>query len=227
MLVHVPAVVTPDELAVVRRAFANVPWADGRRTPGHQSALAKHNLQLPEEGKTAHELADLVLRALERNGLFMAAALPRHVFPPLFNRYRKGMEFGSHIDNAIRQQRGGAHRLRTDVSATLFLSDVADYDGGELVIEDPYGSHAVNLPAGDMIIYPATSLHRVRPVTRGQRDAAFLWVQSMVKDDGERTLLFNLDRAIQELAHTVATDSQALLQLTACYHNLIRKWAQM
>lgn len=227
MLVHIPAVLSLDELALIRVALADAPWADGRLTAGHQSARAKRNLQLPEECQTARALAELVLRALERNGQFMAAALPRHVFPPLFNRYNEGMEFRLHVDNAIRYRHDSAHRLRTDVSATIFLSNSSDYDGGELVIEDTYGTHTVKLPAGDMVLYPATSLHRVTAVTRGRRDAAFLWVQSMVQDDSERTLLFNLDRAIQDLAHVTTSQNSAILQLTACYHNLVRKWAQM
>lgn len=227
MLVRIPKVLTAEELASARATLAGAHWADGRITAGHQSAKAKHNLQLPEDSDAASALRDLVMHALERNPHFMAAALPRHVFPPLFNRYQAGMGFGNHVDNAIRQLPGSAQRLRTDVSSTLFLSAPEDYDGGELIIEDTFGTHAVKLAAGEMIVYPASSLHRVAPVTRGHRDAAFFWTQSLVKDGGERTLLFEMDRALIELSATQAADSEAVVRLTACYHNLVRKWAEM
>jgi len=225
MLLRVPDVLTPDDLTTCRERLAAAQWGDGRVTAGHQSVKVKENLQLPQDSTEAHELGALVVAALERNPLFISAALPKQVFPPLFNRYDPGMNFGAHVDNAIRQIPGTPRRIRTDVSATLFISSPEDYDGGELIVEDTYGTHNVKLPAGDMILYPATSLHRVAPVTRGSRVATFFWIQSMVKDDGERTLLFNLDRAIMQLGQS-APDQPALVQLTAIYHNLIRKWGE-
>ena len=224
MLLHVPQVLTPDELATVRARLAAAAWADGRVTAGHQSARVKANLQLAENGAESRELGALVLKALERSALFMSAALPAFVYPPLFNKYEAGMNFGAHVDNAIRLVPGTQRRLRTDVSATLFLSAPDEYDGGELIVNDTYGTHSAKLPAGDMILYPATSLHRVAPVTRGARVASFFWVQSMVRDDADRTLLYELDRAIVDLG-TRVPDDPALLRLTALYHNLIRKWA--
>ena len=226
MIVRVPAVLSAEQLGAARAALADAPWGDGRVTAGYQSARVKENLQLPEDCEASRKLRDLVMTALERNPLFMAAALPARVFPPLFNRYDAGQTFGAHVDNAIRAVTGTAHRIRTDVSATLFLSAPNEYDGGELIVEDTYGAHSVKLPAGDMIVYPATSLHRVTPVTRGSRVAAFFWVQSMVKDDGQRSILFDLDRSIAELNQTIP-DSPALVRLTACYHNLIRRWAEI
>jgi PKHD-type hydroxylase len=226
MIVRVPAVLSAEQLAAVRALLADAPWADGRVTAGHQSARVKENLQLPEDSDASRKLRDIVVTALERNPLFMAAALPARVFPPLFNRYEPGMNFGAHIDNAIRQVTGTAHRIRTDISATLFLSAPEDYDGGELIVEDTYGAHSAKLAAGDMILYPATSLHRVTPVTRGARIAAFFWVQSMVKDDGQRHILFDLDRSIAELTQA-APENPALVRLTACYHNLVRQWAEI
>ena len=226
MIVRVPALLSADQLAAARAVLADAPWANGRVTAGYQSARVKENLQLPEDCDASRKLRELVMSALERNPLFMSAALPARVFPPLFNRYEVGMNFGAHVDNAIRTVTGTTHRIRTDVSATLFLSAPDEYDGGELIVEDTYGAHSVKLPAGDMIVYPATSLHRVAPVTRGARIAAFFWVQSMVKDDGQRSILFDLDRSIAELTQTVP-DSPALVRLTACYHNLVRRWAEI
>jgi PKHD-type hydroxylase len=226
MIVRVPGLLSTEQLAAARAALADAPWGDGRATAGHQSAKVKENLQLPEDCETAVKLRDIVLTALERNPLFIAAALPARIFPPLFNRYEPGMRFGVHIDNAVRQVGNTPRRIRTDISATLFLNAPEDYDGGELVIEDTYGTHDVKLPAGDMILYPTTSLHRVTPVTRGARIAAFLWVQSMIRDDGERAILFDLDRSIAELSRE-RPDSTALVRLTACYHNLIRRWAEL
>jgi PKHD-type hydroxylase len=223
MLVQVPHVLDGATLAQMRARLAEAAWVDGRLTAGHQSARVKENLQLAEDGADARALGDIVLRALEHNGLFISAALPRSVFPPLFNKYEPGSGFGAHVDNAIREIADTGRRIRTDVSATLFLSAPEDYDGGELIVEDTYGSHAVKLPAGDMILYPATSLHRVAPVTRGQRIASFFWIQSLVKDDGERTMLFELDRTIAELGQRAPNDP-ALVRLTATYHNLVRKW---
>jgi len=185
----------------------------------------KDNLQLAQDSAEARDLGALVVGALERSPLFISAALPKHVFPPLFNKYESDMSFGMHVDNAIRPIPGTPRRLRTDVSATLFISAPEDYDGGELIVEDTYGTHSVKLAAGDMILYPATSLHRVAPVTRGARIASFFWIESLVKDDGERTLLFNLDRAIAQLGQAKA-DEAALVQLTALYHNLVRKWGE-
>jgi PKHD-type hydroxylase len=226
MIVRVPAVLSAEQLAAARALLADAPWADGRVTAGHQSARVKENQQLSEDSDASRKLREIVLSALERNPLFMAAALPARVFPPLFNRYEAGQNFGDHIDNAIRQVTGTAHRIRTDISATLFLSAPEDYDGGELIVEDTYGAHAAKLAVGDMILYPATSLHRVTPVTRGARIAAFFWVQSMVKDDGQRRILFDLDRSIAELTQA-APENPALVRLTACYHNLVRQWAEI
>jgi PKHD-type hydroxylase len=223
MLLHIPHVLDAAALATMRERLAEAAWVDRRVTAGHQSAKVKENLQLAEDSIEACELGGMVVSALEKNGLFISAALPRNVFPPLFNKYEPGMGFGAHVDNALRQVGNTARRIRTDVSATLFLNAPKDYDGGELIVEDTYGNHSVKLPAGDMILYPATSLHRVAPVTRGARIASFFWIQSLVKDDSERTILFELDRAIAELAQTLP-DSPALVRLTATYHNLVRKW---
>jgi PKHD-type hydroxylase len=208
-----------------RQVLAEAEWHDGRVTAGRQSERTKDNMQLPEDSAASRELGEMVLTALGQNALFISAALPRRVFPPLFNRYAGGQSFGTHVDNAIRQVGGTGHRIRTDLSATLFLANPDEYDGGELVVEDTYGSHAVKLPAGHMILYPATSLHHVRPVTRGVRLASFFWVESMVRDDGERTLLFDLDTAIQRLNFDNAEHPSAV-QLTGVYHNLLRRWAQ-
>ncbi|OJH35982.1 Fe2+-dependent dioxygenase [Cystobacter ferrugineus] len=224
MLVHIPHVLTAAQVAHCRDVFAQATWEDGRATAGHQSARVKQNLQLPEDSPQARELGDLVLQCLEHSPLFISAVLPQRVFPPLFNRYEQGMTFGSHVDNAIRPLTGTPLRLRTDVSATLFLSDPDSYDGGELVVEDTYGSHSVKLPAGDLIVYPASSLHHVTPVTRGARLASFFWVQSMVRDVSQRALLFDLDMAIRQLNQEVPT-SPSLVMLTGVYHNLLRQWA--
>jgi PKHD-type hydroxylase len=226
MLLHIPQILNAGEIAQMRQRLATAAWVDGRITAGPQSAQVKANLQLAEDSAEARELGAVVVHALERNALFVSAALPRHVFPPLFNKYEPGMGFGAHVDNAIRQVGKTAHRIRTDVSATLFLSAPEDYDGGELIAEDTYGTHSVKLPAGDMILYPATSLHRVAPVTRGARIASFFWIQSLVKDDSERTLLFELDRAIASLNES-AQGNPAIVRLTAIYHNLVRKWTAM
>ena len=225
MLLVIPEILDPDRLALCRERLAQADWQDGRITAGPQSAQVKANQQLPETDPAAQAMSDMVLRALEQSPLFLSAALPRHVFPPLFNRYAPGMSFGAHIDNAIRQVPGTTHRLRTDLSATLFLSDPADYEGGELMVDDAYGAHSIKLAAGDLVLYPASSLHRVMPVTRGTRLAAFFWIQSMVRDDGERTLLFDLDGAIQRVG--TLTDDPAVVQLTGIYHNLLRRWAEL
>jgi len=224
MLLHVPNVLTAEQVAECRRQLDAADWIDGRVTAGHQSAKAKDNAQLPEDSPVARQLGQMILSALERNPLFLAGALPLKIFPPLFNRYAGGQSFGNHVDNAVRQVRNTPHRVRTDISATLFLAAPSDYDGGELMIDDTYGSHSVKLPAGDLVLYPATSLHRVQPVTRGARVASFFWIQSMVRDDGERTLLFDLDLAIQRLGGD-APEHPCVVQLTGIYHNLLRRWA--
>src|ERR1700761_233951 len=224
MMIQIPRLLSSDDLASVRERLDKAAWVDGRVTAGPQSAMAKANLQLPEDSADARALGDIVLRALQSNGMFMSATLARTVYPPLFNKYETGMNFGAHIDNAIRQVPGTPLRIRTDVSATLFLSPPEDYDGGELLVEDTYGAHAVKLSAGDLILYPATSLHRVAPVTRGARLASFFWVQSLVPDDAERQILFDMDRSIAELSGALAADSAPILRLTAAYHNLVRKW---
>ena len=226
MLIEVPAVLTREQAADARQVLETTDWVDGRVTAGHQSARAKDNEQIPENHPVSRRLGEMILTALQQNPLFISAALPLRVFPPLFNRYQGGQSFGSHVDNAIRQVTGGTMRIRTDLSATLFLTDPADYDGGELMIEDTYGVHSVKLPAGHMILYPSTSLHNVRPVTRGTRVCSFFWIQSMVRGDAERTLLFDLDTAIQRVA-TDVPESPAQIQLTAVYHNLLRRWAEL
>ncbi len=226
MLLQIPEVLTADQVAQCRAILDAAEWVDGRVTAGFQSAQAKDNMQIPERHPAAVQCGEVILAALERSPLFMSAALPLRVFPPLFNRYSGGQAFGTHVDNAIRQLPGLPHRIRTDLSATLFLSDPAEYDGGELMVEDTYGAHAVKLPAGHMVLYPATSLHHVRPVTRGARVGSFFWIQSMVADDGERTLLFDLDSAIRALGRDTP-DSRQLVPLTGLYHNLVRRWAQL
>jgi PKHD-type hydroxylase len=226
MLLHVPDVLSADQVSACRKALADAAWTDGRVTAGHQSIRVKDNLQLPEDAPAARELGALVLAALERNPLFLSAALPAKIFPPLFNCYRTGQSFGVHVDNAVRQFRGSSFRIRTDLSVTLFLSAPEEYDGGELLIEDTYGPQRVKLPAGHLILYPASSLHNVEPITRGARIASFFWVQSMVRDDSERALLFDLDSSIQRLGVT-RPDDPTLVQLTGVYHNLLRRWAEL
>jgi PKHD-type hydroxylase len=226
MLLHIPRVLTESQLTRGRALLEDAKWVDGRTTAGHLSARAKHNLQVAEGTPEAREMGEVIVTALERTPLFMSAALPRRVFPPLFNRYEPGMAFGAHVDNAIRQVAGSPLRVRTDLSATLFLSRPDEYDGGELVVDDTYGAHSVKLPAGDLILYPATSLHRVQPVTRGIRLASIFWVQNMVGDDAERSLLFDLDMAISQVAEA-SPDSPAVVALTGCYHNLLRRWSEV
>jgi PKHD-type hydroxylase len=226
VLLPVPDVLTTQQVTEAREVLERADWVDGRVTAGHQSARAKHNQQVPEDSAAARRLGDMVVGALQGHALFVSAALPLRVFPPLFNRYQGGQAFGTHVDNAIRQVPGTPHRLRTDLSATLFLSAPDSYDGGELVVEDTYGVHSVKLPAGHLVLYPASSLHHVRPVTRGVRLAAFFWIQSMVRDDGERTLLFDLDHAIQELGRELP-DHPSAVQLIGVYHNLLRRWADV
>jgi PKHD-type hydroxylase len=225
MLLAIPDVLNAAQVAQAREILGAAEWVDGKVTAGHQSARAKDNQQLAEGSAAARQLGEIILNALGQNALFISAALPRHVFPPLFNRYLGGQSFGTHVDNAIRQVPGTGHRIRTDLSATLFLAQPEEYDGGELVVEDTFGVHSVKLPAGGMVLYPASSLHHVRPVTRGARLASFFWIQSMVKDDAERTLLFDLDTAIQRVNHD-APENPAAVQLTGIYHNLVRRWAE-
>ena len=227
MLVKCEAVLTKEEVAHCRSVLESTQWVDGKITAGSQSALAKHNLQVPEDAPQARALGEIVLRALARSQTFNSAAVPFRVFPPLFNRYDIGMKFGAHVDNAIRFIPGPNIRVRTDLSATLFLSDPDDYDGGELVIEDTYGTQSVKFAAGDMVLYPATSLHRVEEITRGSRWASFFWIQSMVKDDGGRALLYNLDQSIIKTRAALGDKHEAVLRLTAVYHNLLRKWAEV
>jgi PKHD-type hydroxylase len=226
MMIHVPAVLSPDQVARCRDVMLKAAWVDGRVTAGHQSAQVKNNLQLPENSAEARELGNMVIEALGRSNLFMSAVLPKQVFSPLFNCYDTGMTFGAHVDNAVRGTAGGNLRIRTDVSSTLFISAPDDYDGGELVVEDTYGSHSVKLPAGDMIIYPASSLHHVTPITRGSRIASFFWTQSMVRDEAKRSLLFDLDMAIVKLGRDHPQHA-SVVELTSVYHNLLRQWAEL
>ena len=226
MLLQIPDVLTADQVADARRLLEGSQWVDGRVTAGHQSARTKDNSQLPEDHPVARQLGEMIVTALQRNPLFISAALPLRVFPPLFNSYSGGQSFGNHVDNAIRQSSVTGTRIRTDLSATLFLAEPDEYDGGELQVEDTYGVHSVKLAAGHMVLYPATSLHNVRPVTRGARVSSFFWIQSMIRDDGQRTLLFDLDTAIQRLTLDLP-DHPAAVQLTAVYHNLLRRWAEM
>jgi PKHD-type hydroxylase len=226
VLLSIPEILTSDQVTKARQILDRAEWVDGRITAGHQSARAKENMQVPEEHPAARQLGEMVLAALGKNSLFISAALPSKVFPPLFNRYQPGQSFGTHVDNAIRQVTGTPHFVRTDLSATLFLSEPDEYEGGELVVEDTYGVHKVKLPAGHLILYPSTSLHHVSPVTKGARIASFFWIQSMVRDDGERTLLFDLDLAIQRLNGDLP-DHPSTVQLTGVYHNLLRRWADV
>lgn len=225
MMIQIPGLLTPEQVRHARARLGEAEWVDGLATAGHQGARVKHNRQVAEGSAVALELGDLILAALERSALFISAALPAKVYPPMFNRYEDGETFGTHVDNAVRLIPGSGRKLRTDLSATLFLAEPDEYDGGELLVEDTYGVHAVKLPAGDLVLYPSSSLHRVEPVTRGTRLASFMWVQSMVGDEARRGLLFDLDTAIQRLGQTGAADDARLL-LTNCYHNLLRMWAR-
>jgi PKHD-type hydroxylase len=225
MLFQVPDVLSGAQLHQFRERLGPAAWIDGRATAGYQGARVKHNQQLAEDSPLARELGDAVVGQIERNPAFIAAALPSRVYPPLFNRYEAGMQFGSHVDGAIRAVPGRAARLRTDLSATLFLSEPGEYDGGELVVEDTYGARPVKLPAGHLVVYPASSVHRVTPVTRGARVACFFWIQSLVRDDAQRRLLYQLDTAVQRLEATAA-DEAARVQLAGCYHNLLRMWSE-
>lgn len=225
MYLVIDNVLTGEALARAQALLADAPWADGRATAGYQSAAVKRNEQLPERHPLTQQLQEIVEGGLAESLLFQSAALPRHIFPPLFNRYASGHDFGTHVDNAIRQTPGGAP-LRTDLSATLFLADPASYDGGELEVEDGSASHRFKLAAGSMLLYPATTLHRVTPVTRGARLASFFWVQSLVADAGRRAILFDIDLGIQSLRPRVGDQDPALVALTGAYHNLLRQWAQ-
>ena len=225
MLLEIPEVLSRSTVQDIRRRLLQAQWQDGRATAGHQSSQAKHNRQLPADSPVAREAGDEIIKALQQNGLFMSAALPQRVFPPLFNRYEGGEHFNNHVDNALRPLPLGGGQIRTDLSVTLFLSEPEEYEGGELLIDDTYGAHRVKLPAGSMILYPSTSLHRVSPVTSGSRISSFFWIQSMVRDDGQRTLLFDLDMAINRLRREVG-DHEAIVAQTGIYHNLLRRWVE-
>jgi PKHD-type hydroxylase len=227
MLIQIPEVLTAAELAEVRRVIERGEWVDGNVRSGAQAALAKRNRQLPEDSPAAKKAGEIVLDALGRNPLFMAAALPAKVWPPLFNRYAGGEQFGMHVDNAVRVKRGGVERLRSDLAATLFLTDPDGYEGGELTVEDTYGAHVVKLAAGELVLYPASSLHHVTPVTSGERVASFFWIQSMIRDDTQRRVLFDLDVAVQRLAREVGQGHTSVVALTGTYHNLLRMWAEV
>lgn len=225
MLIAIPDLLDAATLADLRATIDAAEWIDGNATSGHQSALAKQNEQLPEESAAAKAGGKVILDALGRSPLFFAAALPLKVFPPLFNRYGVGQTFGVHVDSAIRIQRGTDFRIRSDLSMTVFLEDPAAYDGGELVIEDQFGVQRVKLPAGHAILYPSSSLHKVEPVTRGRRVASFFWLQSMVRDDGVRRILFDLDQSVQRLTGQLGGTDRSVIELTGVYHNLLRRWA--
>lgn len=231
MLLTIANVLTAEQVATAREKLLAAEWTDGRVTAGYMAQEVKRNAQIPENSPVARELGDLVLAALARTPLFMSAALPLRVFPPMFNSYAGGQTFGTHVDTALRQLSTTGQRVRTDLSATLFLTAPEEYDGGELVVEDTYGEKAVKLPAGHMVLYPATSLHRVEPVTRGNRISSFFWIQSMIRQDAHRTLLFDLDNAIQRLAKSEQAAEPDIkktsVQLTGVYHNLLRQWAEM
>jgi len=225
MLLHVPKVLCTEQLAGLRKALEAAQWTDGRETVGSLGAQVKRNQQLPEASSVKTELGNVVLGALDASPLFFAAALPLKILPPRFNRYAGGGEYGFHVDGAV-MRLGGSGQLRSDLSCTLFLSEPDEYEGGELVVSDTYGEHEIKLPAGDLILYPSSSRHRVTPVTSGERLAAFFWVQSMVRDDSRRRLLFELDTSIETLRQGKA-DGQAVLQLTGVYHNLLRAWSEV
>lgn len=227
MLVTIPDVLTPEELAHIRKTLEGTEWIDGRHTAGEQAAKVKNNLQVPVDSPAAQQLSQIVLGALGRSAIFSSATLPLHVLPPMFNRYDAGMTFGAHVDGSIRIVPGTGMRIRTDVSSTLFLTPPEDYDGGELVVHDTYGIHKIKLPAGHLVVYPATSMHSVTPVTRGSRWASFFWTQSMVKDDWQRTMLYDLDMSIIQIRQQMDDDHPAVVGLTAHYHNMIRHWSDL
>ena len=227
MLVCVPDALSKDDVADFRRVIDASEWEDGRATAGGQSALVKSNEQLPPDSDVSRRLGERIITALTANPLFVSSAIPLRIFPPLFNRYRPGHHFGIHIDNAVRGDRLTGMRIRTDLSVTLFLSEPNEYDGGELIVEDQYGSHEIKLPAGHLVLYPASSLHMVAPITRGERVASFFWLQSMIRDDRARSLIFDLDHAIQGLVPRIGADDPEAVKLTGLYHNLIRYWAEL
>jgi PKHD-type hydroxylase len=227
MLVCVPDVLNKAEVAEFRAAMDAVAWEDGRSTAGAQSAMVKRNEQLPPDGETSRKLGERIVKALIANPLFISAAIPRHIFPPLFNRYGTGHHFGVHVDNAIRGDPLTGMRIRTDMSVTLFLSEPGEYDGGELVVEDYYGAQEVKLPAGHLVLYPATSLHTVTPITRGVRVASFFWLQSMIRDSQARSIIFDLDSTIQGLVGRLGRNDPEIVKLSGLYHNLIRYWAEL
>ena len=224
MLLRIPQVLTPAHVGEIRAALEKAEWGDGKATAGYLSARVQDNVQLPEASPVARRLGSMILDVLDANQLFISAALPLKVVPPLFNRYAGGQSYGGHVDGGIRPVYGTPHRVRTDLSATLFLTPPEDYEGGELVIEDSFGERRVKLPAGDMVLYPGTSVHRVMPVTKGTRLASFFWVQSMVREDDKRARLFELDSALQELGRDVP-DHAALVRIMGVYHNLLRLWS--
>jgi len=226
MMLHIPQVLSREQVAHLRAALDGADWSDGRATVGPQGAQVKHNRQLPETSPLAAELGAVISAALARNPMYVSAALPLRTVPPLFNSYAGGEHYGAHVDGAVRQVPGGQAPLRTDLSCTLFLADPEDYDGGELVVADTYGTHEVKLPAGDMILYPSSSVHKVEPVTRGTRVCSFFWVQSMVRDDARRSMLLELDQSIQRLRQRIG-DCEEVVALTSHYHNLLRMWAEL
>lgn len=225
MILDIPNVLAPEQVAQARQILDAAEWVDGRATAGHQGARVKDNLQVPVGHPAARQVGEMILQALSRNPLFVSSALPLHILPPMFNRYSGGQTFGTHVDGSIRQLPSG-QRIRTDLSATLFFAGPDEYDGGELVVEDTYGAKSVKLPAGHMVLYPSTSLHRVTPVTRGTRLCSFFWIQSMIRDDGQRSLLFDLDVGLQRLSAEIPTHP-GVVQITGVYHNLLRQWAEM
>jgi PKHD-type hydroxylase len=227
MLVCVPDVLSKQEVAEFRSIMDAAPWEDGRSTAGAQSALVKKNEQLPPNGEVARALGQRIVKALTANPLFISAAIPLHIFPPLFNRYGPGHHFGIHVDNAVRGDPMTGLRIRTDMSVTLFLSEPDEYDGAELIVEDYYGSHEVKLPAGHLVLYPASSLHMVTPITRGTRVASFFWLQSVIRDERARSMIFDLDNTIQTLVQRLGRDDPETVKLTGIYHNLIRHWAEV
>lgn len=224
MMLRIPDVLTPDQVKQCRQALEQAEWADGRETAGYVAAGVKSNRQLPLDHPVARQIGELILNRLSQNPAFISGVLPQRVLPPRFNRYEGGGEYGDHIDNAIFGVPGSPQRVRSDISATLFFSEPDDYDGGELTVQDSYGSHRVKLPAGHMVVYPGASLHHVTPVTRGVRFAAFFWIQSLVREDHRRALLLELDNAIQSVAQT-QPEHKAIARLTGVYHNLIREWS--
>ncbi len=230
MLISIPDILTADEVRHARQVLDKAEWVDGRVTAGRQTLRTKDNAQIPEGHPAALQLGEMILAALGRHPIFIAAALPLRVLPPMFNRYSGGQSFGTHVDNAIRQIAGTSHRMRTDISATLFLTGPEEYDGGELCVQDTYGVQQVKLPAGHIVLYPSTSLHQVRPVTRGARVCSFFWIQSMIREDSRRSLLFDLDMGIQRLVRELPENksaSETAVQLTGVYHNLLRQWTEV